>query len=75
MEELSDDKELQESGAIDCFLEGMKTVRPELEIERYEKLPEANHDFLLQTTVGPITIQLTEVVERDYVRQISPAMA
>jgi len=70
MQKLSGDKESQESEVIGYFLSGIKKALPELEIVSFEKLPEADQDFLLQTKVGPITIQLTEIVERDYLGDV-----
>jgi len=71
MKKLSENKEQQEAGAINIFLEFMKTTRPELKINIDHKLPETDHDFLLKSTNGPITVQLTELVERDFTFQKS----
>ena len=69
MKKLSENKEQQESGAMNIFLEFMKITRPELKMDIDHKLPEADHDFLLKSTNGPITVQLTELVEGDFIFQ------
>ena len=54
---LSSDKQTQENEVITLFLEG---------IQRIKQLPEAGQDFLLDTPLGEITIELTEIVDREF---------
>ena len=69
MNNMSENEEGQESGAREIFLDFIKTTRPELEIAIDPILPESENDFHLQSAKGPIAIQLTELVERDFVYQ------
>ena len=71
MDELSSDKDEQEGGAIHRFAERLRDSLPSLVIEGLTPLSQADHDFLLRTSAGDVTVQLTELVERDYARPIS----
>jgi len=71
MFKLSQEKEEQEIGAIERFIDGINRLSEYPKINGFTKLPEADHDFTLDTAEGPIIVQLTELVERDYARPIS----
>lgn len=73
MFQLSGDKELQERGVIDSLSAHFPNDIDDLEIRGVKDLPEADHDFILETNRGNITVQLTEIVERDYTSTISRA--
>jgi hypothetical protein len=64
-------KEAQELAAIDFFKEGLKQRFPDFSICQIQQLPESGHDFLFDTSRGPITVQLTELVEREYARPLT----
>jgi hypothetical protein len=71
IDQLSTEKEDQEAGAMRIFLKSLGVSFPSLKIHRVQQLKEAGHDFVLQTSAGAITVQLTELVERDYARPIT----
>jgi hypothetical protein len=68
---LSSDKELQEKEVIEIFKNGLTKKHPELKIYKIIDLPENDHDFKIQTNIGEIELQLTEIHEREYIRQIT----
>jgi hypothetical protein len=69
--ELSHEKEDQEIGAVERFIGGLNQLSDYPNVNGFDKLPEADHDFTLDTSAGSITVQLTELVERDYAKPIS----
>jgi len=71
MFELSQEKEEQEIGAVEKFIDGINQLSDYPNVNGFDKLPEADHDFTLDTSAGSITVQLTELVERDYAKPIS----
>ena len=56
---------------MERFIHGLNGHAWHRRVTGYEKLPEADHDFRLDTSEGPITVQLTELVEREYAKPIS----
>jgi hypothetical protein len=62
---LSDSEEQKETGPVESFLKFIKATRPELEIDG--GFPEGSDDFILKSAKGRITVQLAELVERDFV--------
>ena len=71
MSELPQEKEEQEIGAVERFIDGINQLSDCPNVNGFDKLPEADHDFTLDTSAGSITVQLTELVERDYAKPIS----
>lgn len=68
---LSKVKEHQERGVIESFSSYFPNDFSEHEIQCIEDLPEADQDFVLKTNLGSISVQLTEIVEREYAFKIS----
>jgi len=60
-----DGEEKIETGPVESFLKFVKATRPELEMDA--ELPEGDGEFFLKSTKGPITVQLTELIERDFI--------
>ena len=71
MTNLSSDKQTQEEEVIGIFLESIKKLKPSFKINGLNHLPEADNDFMIGTSLGPITIELTELVDRKYTYKIS----
>lgn len=71
MSQLPDEKEPQEIAVMQRFVEGVSSLRSDLTICSFAPLPEADHDFRLITSKGDVTVQLTELVERDYAKTIA----
>ena len=71
MFQLSHDKEEQEEGVIEHFLNNLPTKSNEFNIMDYKQLPEADQDFVIHTEKGKIYVQVTEIVEREYTFPIS----
>lgn len=65
MNNSADNKEQKETGPVEIFLKFVKATRPELEIDG--GFPDGNDDFVIKSAKSPITVQLTELVERDFV--------
>lgn len=64
---LPDDKRCQEMAVIELFIERYNQSQ-KVQIERdYVELEESNHDFQITTNGNTVIVQLTEIVERDYV--------
>jgi hypothetical protein len=68
---LSDIKDIQEREVADKFVQQIMTQHPDVKIHGVKALSEADHDFLLHTNHGKITLQVTEIPERDYTFPIS----
>ena len=68
---LSAVKEEQELQVVNDFVQRLHNLRPSFSVCEIVDLPEADHDFLLRTEAGDITLQLTEIPERDYTISIS----
>lgn len=71
MFQLPSQKEEQETGAIQFFVEGIKDAQLGPHVYDIKKLPEADQDFLLNTSIGPVIVQLTELVEREFTNELS----
>jgi hypothetical protein len=71
MFKLSDIKDIQEREVADRFVQQIMTQHPDVNIKGVDALPEADQDFLLHTNHGKITLQVTEIPERDYIFPIS----
>lgn len=71
MSQLSSEKEEQEMGAIEFFVKGIKDAQLGFYICDIKKLPEADQDFFLNTSIGPVIVQLTELLERDFTKEVS----
>jgi len=69
--QLSSEKKNQEKEAMDNFIKGITRIKPNLKIINMKQLQEADQDFLLETSIGSITIQLTELVLLDYAKPLS----
>ncbi len=69
--QLPDTKEAQEEGVIQSFISRYSSDLDNLTIHDYAQLPEADQDFLLDTSEGDITVQVTELVEREFAFQIT----
>ena len=65
MNKSSQSEEKKEAGPVENFLKFVKATRPEIEIDG--GINEGNDDFVLKSAKGLITVQLTELVERDFV--------
>ena len=59
-------EEKNEVNPVENFLKFVKTTRPELEMDDGVH-EEGGGDFILKSAKGPITVQLFELVERDFV--------
>lgn len=68
---LSSDKDLQERGVAEIFVDGLKNHHPEIQVTEVVDLPENDHDVLLKTINGPITLQITEIRMREYAHPIT----
>ncbi len=68
---LSSQKEEQETEAVQYFVNGINDAQLGFQINKINKLPENDQDFRLETSIGPIMVQLTELVERDFTIEIS----
>ena len=74
MFKLSSDKEQQETAVVETFLDALSRYSIYTDILGYSKLPEADHDFVLNCKDGSdILLQVTEIVERDYAFPITKA--
>ena len=71
MFKLSDIKDVQEREVADKFVQQIMTQYPDIKINGVDSLSEADHDFLLHTNHGKITLQVTEIPEKDYTFPIS----
>jgi hypothetical protein len=60
MFQLSHDKEEQEEGVIEHFLNDLPTKSNEFNILDYKQLPEADQDFVIHTEKGKIYVQETK---------------
>ena len=69
--QLSEVKEEQEEGVIQSFASHFPSDVNNLAIHGYLQLPEEDQDFLLNTSEGEITIQVTELVELEYTIEIT----
>jgi hypothetical protein len=68
---LSSQKEDQEIEALEYFVQGLKDVHLGPVVFKIQKLPENDQDFCLYTSLGLVTVQLTELVERDFSKELS----
>ncbi|MGV7220241.1 MAG: hypothetical protein ACQ9MH_01800 [Nitrospinales bacterium] len=65
MKQSFESEENNEVNPVENFLKFVKTTRPELEIDG--GFPDGNDDFVIKSAKSSITVQLTELVERDFV--------
>ena len=70
MFQLSSGKEAQESGALKTFVAGFNRLGGE-QISDLEPLPECGHDAKARVAGRCVTLQLTELVDREFTFQIS----
>jgi len=71
MYQLSEVKELQEREVAEEFVSRLLRIREFFEVHKIKNLKETDYDFLLDTSVGNISLQITEVVEREFAFQIT----
>lgn len=71
MSQLSQDKEEQEAGVMERFMNSFNQLPYQVKFTSYKQLSEADHDFEVVSNEGHITIQITELVERYYAKSIS----
>jgi len=71
MFQLSNDKKTQERQVIEDYVNRLSNIRDDVSVIEIVDLPEADHDFLLRTETGQITVELTEIPERDYTIKIT----
>ena len=71
MFKLSDVKDIQEREVTEKFVQQIMTQYPDIKINVVDSLSEADQDFLLHTNHGKITLQVTEIPERDFTFRIS----
>jgi hypothetical protein len=64
---LPDQKELQETEAVRCFVDLLRHAYPERAIERCRQLAENDHDFEASCHGERIVMQLAELVDRPFV--------
>jgi hypothetical protein len=66
-DKLPDDKEGQEQAVIEAFIDRYNASHePRIEAN-YRSLEEADHDFEIELGGAKIMVQVTEIIERDYV--------
>lgn len=68
--ELSDEKEKQELGVAQVFVQGLKKRESSFNEVEIRDLPECDHDFILKSESFEVTLQITEIPERRYVLEI-----
>jgi hypothetical protein len=68
---LSSEKAIQEREVIESFISHFPNETDSVEILNISDLPEANQDFQFSTNHEDITVQLTEIVEREYAFKIT----
>jgi hypothetical protein len=68
---LSDNKQVQEREAFDFFARTFNARFPNNQLKVLEQLPEQDHDFLIDLSGTQITVQLTELVDRSFVRAMT----
>ena len=71
MFELSGEKEKQELGVAQVFVQGLKKRDSSINEVEIRDLPECDHDFILKSESFEVTLQITEIPERRYVSEIS----
>lgn len=68
---LAEEKELQEKGALELFIDKFNISFPNRQIKEFVQLQENDQDFLIKTSKIEIEIQLTELTDRSFLTLLS----